>query len=116
MSPSDLSGSLRNARFKPARLDAVLRTEPLPATHEPPRPKDDALEVDSAVFGTATAWCSAACRCSSGPHATRRHRTRPVRERARLPHLLVRSSDVDGGAVRLGGVDVSSMDPDVLTA
>nr|BFE79146.1 hypothetical protein GCM10020093_017470 [Planobispora longispora] len=50
LSLSDIAGKLRGARSVLARLDTVLRTEPLPEAREPIRPARHDLELDSVTF------------------------------------------------------------------
>lgn len=114
LSLSDIGGKLRSARAELARLDRVLRTEPLPRAREPIRPVRHDLELDSVVF-------------RAGGRTVIDHMTLSVPAGQRLAivgpsgsgkstvlQLLARFFDVDAGAVRVGGVDVRSIAPEVL--
>ncbi|MEV4899612.1 ABC transporter ATP-binding protein, partial [Nonomuraea sp. NPDC055795] len=50
LSLSDIGGKVRGARAELARLDAVLRTEPLPEPREPVLPRSHDLEFASVTF------------------------------------------------------------------
>ncbi|MEV6391348.1 ABC transporter ATP-binding protein [Nocardia xishanensis] len=114
LSLAEIGGKVRSARAELTRLDAVLRTEPLPEPRDPIRPEQHDLEFDSVTF---------------------RHRDRAVIDdvsfslpegqrlavvgpsgsgKSTLLQLLARFYDVDAGAVRIGGVDVRAVDTEVL--
>ncbi|MEU2256748.1 ABC transporter ATP-binding protein [Nocardia xishanensis] len=114
LSLAEVGGKVRSARAELTRLDAVLRTEPLPEPRDPIRPEQHDLEFDSVTF---------------------RHRDRAVIDdvsfslpegqrlavvgpsgsgKSTLLQLLARFYDVDAGAVRIGGVDVRAVDTEVL--
>ncbi|MFI6033331.1 ABC transporter ATP-binding protein [Streptomyces sp. NPDC051315] len=116
LSLTDLAGRLRGARSVLVRLDTVLRTEPLPEAAEPVRPAHHDLEFDSVVFrqGDRTVIDSASLRV---PEGQRLAVVGPSGAgKSTLLHLLARFYDVDAGAVRVGGVDVRAIDPEVLMA
>jgi ATP-binding cassette, subfamily B, bacterial IrtB/YbtQ len=109
LSLSDMGGTLRGARAELVRLDAVLRAEPLPEPPEPVRPERHDLEFDSVTF-------------RHGDHPVLDDVSLSIREGQRLAvvgpsgagkstllRLLARFSDVDAGAVRVGGVDVRAI-------
>ncbi|ANN20110.1 ABC transporter [Amycolatopsis orientalis] len=114
LSLTDIGGKLRGARSVLARLDTVLRTEPLPEPLEPVRPERHDLEFDATVFA----------------HGDRRvldGLTLSVHEGQRLAvvgpsgagkstllRLLARFHDVDAGAVRVGGIDVRAISTEDL--
>ncbi|MEO3753007.1 ABC transporter ATP-binding protein [Streptomyces sp. B6B3] len=114
LSLTDIAGKLRGARSELARLDAVLRAEPLPEAREPVQPAGHGLEFDSVVF-------------RHGGHAVIDNLSLSVPEGQRLAvvgpsgagkstllHLLARFYDVDTGAVRVGGVDVRDISTEAL--
>ncbi|WP_030727949.1 ABC transporter ATP-binding protein [Streptomyces sp. NRRL S-237] len=116
LSLSDIGGRLRGARHELARLDAVLRTEPLPEPAEPVRPVRHDLEFESVVFrhGARTVIDGMSL---SVPEGRRLAVVGPSGAgKSTLLHLLARFFDVDAGAVRVGGVDVRAMDTEVLMA
>ncbi|MER7544242.1 ABC transporter ATP-binding protein [Spirillospora sp. NPDC127506] len=116
LSLSSIGGRMRAARSDLARLDAVLRTEPLPEPREPVRPVRRDLEFESVTF-------------RHGGRTVIRDLSLSVREGERLAivgpsgagkstllHLLARFHDVDAGAVRVGGVDVRAIGTEALMA
>ncbi|WP_280261397.1 ABC transporter ATP-binding protein [Nocardia wallacei] len=114
LSLTDIGGKLRSARTELARLDGVLRTEPLPQASAPIRPMRHDLEFESVTFRhdgrtvidevslSVTAGQRLAVVGPSGAGKTT------------LLQLLARFYDVDSGTVRLGGVDVREIATDVL--
>ncbi|MFF9915171.1 ABC transporter ATP-binding protein [Streptomyces sp. NPDC013457] len=116
LSLTDIGGKLRGARSVLARLDTVLRTEPLPEPAEPILPERHDLEFDSVVFrrGDRTVIDDASL---SVPQGQRLAVVGPSGAgKSTLLQLLARFYDVDAGVVRVGGVDVRDIDPEVLMA
>jgi ATP-binding cassette subfamily B protein len=116
LSLADIGGKLHVARSELARLDAVLRTEPLPQAPEPVRPERHDLELDSVTFrhGDRTVLDGLSLRV---PQGQRLAVVGPSGAgKSTLLQLLARFYDVDAGAVRMGGVDVRAIDPDELMA
>jgi ATP-binding cassette, subfamily B, bacterial IrtB/YbtQ len=116
LSLSDIGGKLRGARAELDRLDKVLRTEPLPEATEPVRPQRFDLEFDSVTFrhrdrvvldGVSLSVPQGQRLAVVGPSGA---------GKTTLLQLLARFYDVDAGAVRVGGVDVRDIDPEVLMA
>lgn len=109
LSLTDIAGKLRGARAELTRLDAVLRTEPLPAPPSPVRPSRHDLEFDAAGF-----------RVLSDVSLTVREGQRLAvvgpsgAGKSTLLQLVARFYDVSSGAVRVGGVDVRAMDAEDL--
>ncbi|MFC8272557.1 ABC transporter ATP-binding protein [Streptomyces sp. NPDC057271] len=116
LSLTDIGGKLRGARSVLARLDTVLRTEPLPEAAEPILPVRHDLEFDSVVFrrGDRTVIDNASL---SVPQGQRLAVVGPSGAgKSTLLQLIARFYDVDAGVVRVGGVDVRDVDPEVLMA
>ncbi|MEV2250239.1 ABC transporter ATP-binding protein [Streptomyces sp. NPDC050147] len=116
LSLSDIGGRLRGARSVLAKLDAVLRTEPLPEPAEPVQPTRHDLEFASVTFrrGERTVFDDVSL---SVPQGRRIAVVGPSGAgKSTLLQLLARFHDVDAGAVRVGGVDVRSIDTEVLMA
>ncbi|MEU8384281.1 ABC transporter ATP-binding protein [Streptosporangium sp. NPDC048865] len=114
LSLSDVAGKLRGARYELARLDGVLRARPLPEAPEPVRPVRHDLEFESVTFrrGGRTVIDGLSL---SVPAGQRLAVVGPSGAgKSTLLRLLARFHDVDGGAVRLGGVDVRSIDTEGL--
>jgi ATP-binding cassette subfamily B protein len=114
LSLSDIGGKLRGARAELVRLDAVLRTPPLPEPPDPVEPDRHDLEFDSVVFrhGDHTVIDDVSV---SVPEGRRLAVVGPSGAgKSTLLQLLARFYDVDAGAVRVGGVDVRAMDSEVL--
>ena len=114
LSLAELGGRLRAARGELARLDAVLRTEPLPEPRDPVVPERHDLEFDSVTFrrGDRTVVDGLSLSVPQG------RRLAVVGAsgagKTTLLHLLARFHDVDAGAVRIGGVDVRSIPAETL--
>lgn len=116
LSLAEIGSQLRGARSELARLDAVLRTAPLPEPHEPIQPTRHDLEFESVTF-----------RHDDRPVISEMSLSVPEGQRlavvgpsgagkSTLLQLLARFYDVDAGAVRVGGVDVRAIDTEVLMA
>jgi ATP-binding cassette, subfamily B, bacterial IrtB/YbtQ len=116
LSLSDIGGKLREGRSELARLDAVLRTEPLPQPRDPVRPRRHDLEFDAVTFrhGDRTVVDDVTLSVQEG------QRLAVVGPsgagKSTLLRLIARFHDVDAGAVRVGGVDVRAIDTEGLMA
>ncbi|MET0136645.1 MAG: ABC transporter ATP-binding protein [Kibdelosporangium sp.] len=116
LSLSDIGGKLRDARSELTRLDAVLRTEPLPEPREPIRPDRHDLEFRSVAFrhGDRLVMDDVSL---SVPEGQRLAVVGPSGAgKSTLLQLLARFHDVDTGVVSVGGVDVRAIDTEVLMA
>ncbi|MGP3961814.1 ABC transporter ATP-binding protein [Nonomuraea sp. 3N208] len=116
LSLSDIGGKLRGARSELARLDTVLRTEPLPEAREPIQPVHHDLEFESVTFqhGDRTVIDNLSL---SVPEGQRLAVVGPSGAgKSTLLQLIARFYDVDEGAVRVGGVDVRAISTEVLMA
>ncbi|MFI6292949.1 ABC transporter ATP-binding protein [Nonomuraea sp. NPDC050790] len=114
LSLSDIGGKVRAARAELTRLDAVLRTEPLPEPREPVLPERHDLEFASVTFrhGERTVLDGVSL---SVPQGQRLAVVGPSGAgKSTLLQLLARFYDVDAGAVRMGGVDVRSISTEAL--
>jgi ATP-binding cassette, subfamily B, bacterial IrtB/YbtQ len=114
LSLSDIGGRLRGARSELARLDTVLRTEPLPEAREPIQPAGHDLEFESVAFrhGGRTVMDDVSL---SVPEGGRLAVVGPSGAgKSTLLQLLARFYDVDAGVVRVGGVDVRAINTEVL--
>ncbi|MGP4110036.1 ABC transporter ATP-binding protein [Streptomyces sp. 4N509B] len=115
LSLSDVGGKLRGARAELARLDGVLRAEPLPEASAPVEPAGHGLEFDAVSFrhGGRTVFEGLSL---SVPEGQRLAVVGPSGAgKSTLLHLLARFYDVDAGAVRVGGADVRDIATEVLT-
>lgn len=109
LSLSELGGQLQAARGELARLDAVLSADPLPEPQDPLLPEGEGLDFDGVTFhhGERRVLDGASF---SLPHGGRLAIVGPSGAgKSTVLELLARFHDVDGGAVRWGGVDVRSM-------
>jgi ATP-binding cassette subfamily B protein len=116
LSLADIGGRIRGARSELIRLDAVLRTEPLPEPEDPVRPERHDLEFESVTFrhGDRTVLGGVSL---SVPQGQRLAVVGPSGAgKTTLLELVARFYDVDAGAVRMGGVDVRAIDTEVLMA
>ncbi|MFI6422460.1 ABC transporter ATP-binding protein [Streptomyces sp. NPDC050842] len=116
LSLADIAGQIRGARYELARLDTVLRTEPLPEADEPIQPVRHDLDFASVAFrhGDRTVIDDLSL---SLPQGQRLAVVGPSGSgKSTLLQLLARFYDVDAGAVRVGGVDVRAIDSEVLMA
>lgn len=116
LSLADIGGQLRSGRAELARLDTVLRTEPLPEPAEPIRPAHHGLDFDAVTFrhGDRTVLDHVSLSVPEGQRLAVVGRSGAGK--STLLQLLARFYDVDSGAVRVGGVDVRQIGPEVLTA
>ncbi|MER6997987.1 ABC transporter ATP-binding protein, partial [Streptomyces sp. NPDC000410] len=109
LSLADMGGQLRGAQAELDRIDALLRTEPLPEALAPVRPVGHDLEFDSVTFrhGDRTIVDDVSL---SVPQGQRLAVVGPSGAgKTTLLQLLARFHDVDAGAVRVGGVDVRAI-------
>ncbi|MBF9130382.1 ABC transporter ATP-binding protein [Plantactinospora sp. S1510] len=114
LSLADIGGQIRGARAELGRLDAVLRTEPLPEAREPIRPAGHDLEFESVAFRHAGRTVIDDVSLSV-PEGQRLAVVGPSGAgKSTLLQLIARFYDVDAGAVRLGGVDVRAINTSVL--
>ncbi|WP_049557372.1 ABC transporter ATP-binding protein [Nonomuraea sp. SBT364] len=116
LSLADIGGKLRAARAELARLDAVLRTEPLPEAPEPIQPAGHGLRMESVAFrhGDRTVFDDLSL---SVPEGRRLAVVGPSGAgKSTLLQLLARFHDVDAGTVRVGGVDVRAIGTEELMA
>jgi len=116
LSLSDIGGKLRGACSELARLETVLRTEPLPEPREPIQPAHHGLEFDAVTFrhGERTVFDEVSL---TVPEGQRLAVVGPSGVgKSTLLQLLARFYDVDAGAVRVGGVDVRAISTEALMA
>lgn len=114
LSLAELTGRMRKARAELARLDAVLRTEPLPRPAEPLRPVTHDVQFESVTFGQGDRIVLDAVSFTV-PAGQRLALVGPSGAgKSTVLQVLARFYDVDSGAVRVGGVDVRAMDPEEL--
>ncbi|MER7452623.1 ABC transporter ATP-binding protein [Nocardia beijingensis] len=114
LSLSELGGKVRSARTVLGGLDTVLRAEPLPEPREPVQPVGHDLVFESVVFrhGDRTVLDGVSL---SVPEGRRVAVVGPSGAgKSTLLQLLARFYDVDGGAVRVGGVDVRAISTEAL--
>ncbi|KAB2349107.1 ABC transporter ATP-binding protein [Actinomadura rudentiformis] len=116
LSLADMGGQLRGARSELTRLDALLRTQPLPEPGDPVQPRHHDLELESVTFrhGDRTVIDNVSL---SVPEGQRLAVVGPSGAgKSTLLQLLARFYDVDAGAVRIGGVDVRAINTSELLA
>ncbi|MET9375781.1 ABC transporter ATP-binding protein [Streptomyces sp. NPDC002992] len=116
LSLADLGGRLRGARGELARIDAILRTEPLPQAPDPVEPVGHGLAFESVTFrhGGRTVFDDLSL---SVPEGQRLAVVGPSGAgKSTLLQLLARFYDVDAGAVRIGGADVRAIRTEALMA
>ncbi|RJO71457.1 ABC transporter ATP-binding protein [Nocardia panacis] len=116
LSLSDIGGKIRGARSVLAELDTVLRTEPLARSREPIQPVGHGLRFESVTFrrGGRTVIDNVSLRVAAGQRIAIVGPSGAGK--TTLLQLLARFHDVDTGSVGVDGVDVRSLEPEVLMA
>ncbi|WP_063062632.1 ABC transporter ATP-binding protein [Nocardia sienata] len=110
LSLSELGGQLRAARSELTRLDALLRTPPLPEPADPVRPVRHDLVLESVAFSHDDRKVVDEVSLSV-PQGQRLAIVGPSGAgKSTLLQLIARFYDVDAGAVRVGGVDIRAID------
>ncbi|MFD6590507.1 ABC transporter ATP-binding protein [Streptomyces anulatus] len=117
---SDAGGALRAVRNRLDQLDEIFRTPPLPEPDEPLRPADATVELSDVRFrypdspgtgpvldGVGALLPANTMTALVGPSGS---------GKTTVTRLIARFWDVDGGSVRMGGVDVRDMDATTLAA
>ncbi|NEW25197.1 ABC transporter ATP-binding protein [Nocardia cyriacigeorgica] len=113
---ADIGGKLRSARAQLVRIDALLRTEPLPEPAHPARPSGHELEFDAVTFRRGGRTVIDELNLTV-PQGRRVAIVGPSGAgKSTLLHLIARFHDVDAGAVRVGGVDVRDLGTAALMA
>ncbi|UED82904.1 ABC transporter ATP-binding protein [Streptomyces profundus] len=116
LSLADIGGQLRAGRTVLTRLDAVLRTEPLPVPADPEEPRGHGVEFASVSFRQEGRTVLDEVSLSV-PEGRRIAVVGPSGAgKTTLLRLLARFHDVDAGAVRVGGVDVRAIGAEALMA
>ncbi|MET0233793.1 MAG: ABC transporter ATP-binding protein [Kibdelosporangium sp.] len=116
LSLAEYGGKLRGARSELARLDTVLRAEPLPEPREPIAPQCHDLEFESVTFhhGDRLVFDNVSL---SVPEGQRLAVVGPSGAgKTTLLQLLARFYDVDAGTVSVGGVNVRAISTEALMA
>jgi ATP-binding cassette subfamily B protein len=113
----DIIGALRAMTNKITRIEELMATPPMPVPADPVRRIDRAdVELSRVSFtypgGDAPALRDVSLRCQPG---TTTALIGPSGSgKTTVTRLIARFFDVDGGQVRVGGVDVRELDPGVL--
>ncbi|WP_280353530.1 ABC transporter ATP-binding protein [Nocardia abscessus] len=116
LSLADIGGQLRSARAQLTRLDALLRTEPLPEPGDPIQPHHHDLEFDAVAFLHGDRMVIDDLTLTV-PQGQRLAIVGPSGAgKSTLLQLLARFHDVSKGAIRVGGVDVRDIDTSTLMA
>ncbi|GGL17540.1 ABC transporter ATP-binding protein [Nocardia jinanensis] len=116
LSLADIGGRLRGARAQLTRLDALLRTEPLPEPSAPIQPRRYDLEFDAVAFlhGDRLVIDDLTLTVPQGQKVAIVGPSGAGK--STLLQLLARFHEVSKGAVRVGGVDVRDIDTSTLMA
>ncbi|WP_280457760.1 ABC transporter ATP-binding protein [Nocardia carnea] len=114
LSLAELGGQLRAARAELTRLDALLRTPPLPEPAAPVRPVRHDLVFESVSFAHDDRQVVDDLSLSV-PQGQRLAVVGPSGAgKSTLLQLIARFYDVDAGTVRMGGVDIRAIDTEYL--
>ncbi|WP_280315227.1 ABC transporter ATP-binding protein [Nocardia abscessus] len=116
LSLADIGGQLRSARAQLTRLDALLRTEPLPEPGDPIQPHHHDLEFDAVAFLHGDRMVIDNLTLTVPPGQRLAIVGPSGAGKSTLLQLLARFHDVSKGAVRVGGVDVRDIDTSTLMA
>ncbi|WP_280437399.1 ABC transporter ATP-binding protein [Nocardia carnea] len=109
LSLAELGGQLRAARAELTRLDALLRTPPLPEPADPVQPARHDLTFESVTFAHDGRRVVDDLSLSV-PQGRRLAIVGPSGAgKSTLLQLIARFYDVDAGAVRMGGVDIRAI-------
>ncbi|WP_306359292.1 ABC transporter ATP-binding protein [Nocardia sp. CC227C] len=114
LSLAEIGGTTRATRAELARLDAVLRTPPLPQPRQPIEPVRGDLDLAAVTLRQQGRTVIDELTLSV-PEGSRLAVVGPSGAgKTTLLQLLARFHDVDAGAVRLGGVDVRDIATETL--
>ncbi|HEY1177979.1 MAG TPA: ABC transporter ATP-binding protein, partial [Phytomonospora sp.] len=114
LSLAEFGGQIRAAKAELRRIDTVLNTPPLPEPARPIRPGRHDVAFESVHFGHGSRKVLDGVGLAV-PEGQRLAVVGPSGAgKSTLLQLLARFYDVDGGAVRVGGVDVREIAADVL--
>lgn len=109
-----LGTELQKASRSLGRIEDLLAEPGLPAPTAPHHPQGTGIDLDEVVFG----YDGRQVLNGVSAHLPAGSLTAPVGPsgagKTTITRLLARFWDVDGGAVRIGGVDVRAIDPDEL--